>query len=83
MQTPAGQMVGMIERSRAGKSTLLRLINCLIDPTRSTIYWREVNITAIKGGGGSEPGVGAAPWFSSSSILSNDLMSSATSSSVD
>jgi phosphonate transport system ATP-binding protein len=50
MQTPAGQMVGMIERSRAGKSTLLRLINCLIDPTRSTIYWREVNITAIKGG---------------------------------
>jgi phosphonate transport system ATP-binding protein len=49
LQIPDGQMVGVIGRSGAGKSILLHLINCLIEPTRGTIYWRDVNITALKG----------------------------------
>jgi phosphonate transport system ATP-binding protein len=49
VQIPAGQMVGVIGRSGAGKSTFLRLINRLIEPTQGTIDCRGVHITALKG----------------------------------
>jgi phosphonate transport system ATP-binding protein len=44
-----GQFVGVIGRSGAGKSTMLRLINRLIDPTEGSIAFDGVEITALKG----------------------------------
>lgn len=49
MHIPAGQMVGIIGRSGAGKSTVLRLINRLIEPTHGIIHYRDVPISALKG----------------------------------
>src|SRR5687768_7812041 len=49
VQIPAGQMVGVIGRSGAGKSTFLRLINRLIEPTQGTIHYRDATISALKG----------------------------------
>ena len=49
MQISAGQMVGIIGRSGAGKSTFLRLIDRLIEPTEGTIHYRDVFISALKG----------------------------------
>jgi phosphonate transport system ATP-binding protein len=49
MQIPAGQMVGIIGRSGAGKSTFLRLIDRLIEPTEGAIHYRGVRISALKG----------------------------------
>lgn len=46
---PKGQMVGVIGRSGAGKSTFLRMINRLADPSRGTILNEGQNITALKG----------------------------------
>jgi phosphonate transport system ATP-binding protein len=46
---PAGQRVGIIGRSGAGKSTFLRLIDRLIEPTEGTIHYRDVPISALKG----------------------------------
>ncbi|PIE09542.1 MAG: phosphonate ABC transporter ATP-binding protein [Rhodobacterales bacterium] len=45
----AGQFVGVIGRSGAGKSTMLRLINRLVDPTSGTITFDGRDITALKG----------------------------------
>ena len=44
-----GEFVGVIGRSGAGKSTMLRLINRLIDPTTGSISFGGVEITALKG----------------------------------
>jgi phosphonate transport system ATP-binding protein len=44
-----GQFVGVIGRSGAGKSTMLRLVNRLIDPTSGSISFRGTEITALKG----------------------------------
>lgn len=44
-----GQFVGVIGRSGAGKSTMLRLVNRLIDPTEGSISFDGVEITALKG----------------------------------
>jgi phosphonate transport system ATP-binding protein len=49
MQIPAGQMVGILGRSGAGKSTFLRLIDRLIEPTDGTIHYRDLPISALKG----------------------------------
>ena len=46
---PMGQMVGIIGRSGAGKSTFLRLINRLIEPTQGTIQHRGITIGALRG----------------------------------
>jgi phosphonate transport system ATP-binding protein len=48
LHIPAGQMVGIIGRSGAGKSTFLRLIDRLIEPTEGTIHYRDVPISALK-----------------------------------
>ena len=44
-----GQFVGVIGRSGAGKSTMLRLINRLIDPTSGSISFDGSDVTALKG----------------------------------
>ena len=44
-----GQFVGVIGRSGAGKSTMLRLINRLIDPSEGSITFGGAEITALKG----------------------------------
>ena len=44
-----GQFVGVIGRSGAGKSTMLRLVNRLIDPTSGSISFDGVEITTLKG----------------------------------
>jgi phosphonate transport system ATP-binding protein len=49
LQIPAGQMVGIIGRSGAGKSTFLRLIDRLIEPTEGAIYYQDVPIGALRG----------------------------------
>lgn len=43
-----GQFVGVIGRSGAGKSTMLRLINRLIDPSSGSIHFDGVEVTALK-----------------------------------
>jgi phosphonate transport system ATP-binding protein len=49
VEIPAGQMVGIIGRSGAGKSTFLRLVNRLIEPTQGAIHYRDVTVSALKG----------------------------------
>tara|TARA_R110002124_G_scaffold114535_20_gene269403 strand:- start:15726 stop:16526 length:801 start_codon:yes stop_codon:yes gene_type:complete len=44
-----GQFVGVIGRSGAGKSTMLRLINRLVDPTSGSISFAGRDITALRG----------------------------------
>ena len=44
-----GQFVGVIGRSGAGKSTMLRLINRLIDPTQGSISFGGSEITSLRG----------------------------------
>ena len=44
-----GQFVGVIGRSGAGKSTMLRLVNRLIDPSEGSISFNGTEITALKG----------------------------------
>ncbi len=46
---PRGQFVGVIGRSGAGKSTTLRMINRLTDPSEGRITSAGVDITALKG----------------------------------
>ncbi|MEM9631244.1 MAG: phosphonate ABC transporter ATP-binding protein [Pseudomonadota bacterium] len=46
---PKGQMVGVIGRSGAGKSTFLRMINRLTDSSRGTIINDGRNITELRG----------------------------------
>jgi phosphonate transport system ATP-binding protein len=46
---PRGQFVGVIGRSGAGKSSLLRAINRLGDPTSGSIAWNGTEVTALKG----------------------------------
>lgn len=45
----AGQFVGVIGRSGAGKSTMLRLINRLIDPTHGEISFGDRKVSQLKG----------------------------------
>jgi phosphonate transport system ATP-binding protein len=44
-----GEFVGVIGRSGAGKSTFLRCINRLIDPSEGQIKFDNLNVTALKG----------------------------------
>jgi phosphonate transport system ATP-binding protein len=46
---PAGQMVGVIGRSGAGKSTMLRLINRLAEPSSGTIRFDGTDVGALRG----------------------------------
>jgi phosphonate transport system ATP-binding protein len=44
-----GAFVGVIGRSGAGKSTVLRMINRLIDPTAGKIVFHGTDVTSLKG----------------------------------
>ncbi|MBV9655071.1 MAG: phosphonate ABC transporter ATP-binding protein [Acetobacteraceae bacterium] len=46
---PAGSFVGVIGRSGAGKSTVLRMINRLAEPSSGRIVWRGEEVTALRG----------------------------------
>ena len=46
---PAGQFVGIIGRSGAGKSTTLRMINRLTEPTHGTVRFGDTDVTALAG----------------------------------
>jgi phosphonate transport system ATP-binding protein len=46
---PDGQMVGVIGRSGAGKSTMLRMINRLTEPSEGRILHGGQDVTALKG----------------------------------
>jgi phosphonate transport system ATP-binding protein len=49
VKVPNGQMLGVIGRSGAGKSTMLRLINRLAEPTAGRIMFEGADVTALKG----------------------------------
>jgi phosphonate transport system ATP-binding protein len=49
LEIEPGQFVGVIGRSGAGKSTMLRLINRLIDPTQGSISFGDTEITSLHG----------------------------------
>ncbi|CAH1657756.1 phosphonate ABC transporter ATP-binding protein [Chelatococcus asaccharovorans] len=49
LSIPTGQMVGVIGRSGAGKSTFLRLINRLIEPTGGSIAFDGTDVTRLTG----------------------------------
>src|ERR1700759_4598594 len=46
---PKGQLVGVIGQSGLGKSTLLRMINRLNDPSAGRIFFEGTEVTALKG----------------------------------
>jgi phosphonate transport system ATP-binding protein len=46
---PAGQMVGVIGRSGAGKSTMLRMVNRLTEPTSGRVLFEGRDVTALRG----------------------------------
>ena len=49
LDIPAGQMVGIIGRSGAGKSTFLRMINRLADPSSGSIIFGGREVSALRG----------------------------------
>ncbi len=49
LTVPAGQFVGIIGRSGAGKSTMLRMINRLSEPTDGRIRFGDTDVTALTG----------------------------------
>ena len=49
LDVPAGQMLGIIGRSGAGKSTFLRMINRLTEPSAGTIQYGGVDVTTLTG----------------------------------
>jgi phosphonate transport system ATP-binding protein len=49
LDIPAGQMVGVIGRSGAGKSTFLRMINRLAEPSSGSIHFAGVEVSALRG----------------------------------
>src|ERR1700759_5024677 len=46
---PPGSFVGVIGRSGAGKSTMLRMINRLAEPTEGKILFEGLDVTALRG----------------------------------
>lgn len=46
---PSGQFVGVIGRSGAGKSTTLRMINRLTEPTKGHIRFGDLDVTKLSG----------------------------------
>ena len=49
LRIPRGQFVGVIGRSGAGKSTTLRMINRLTEPSQGRITYGDVDVTALRG----------------------------------
>jgi phosphonate transport system ATP-binding protein len=49
LKIPAGQMVGIIGASGAGKSTMLRMVNRLINVSEGTIHFGERPVSDLRG----------------------------------
>jgi phosphonate transport system ATP-binding protein len=49
LSIPAGAMVGVIGRSGAGKSSLLRVINRLVEPDAGEIFWKGEPVLRMSG----------------------------------
>jgi len=49
-EVPAGQMIGIVGRSGAGKSTMLRCINRLVEADAGTIRWDDLDVGTLRGG---------------------------------
>jgi phosphonate transport system ATP-binding protein len=49
LEVPRGAFVGVIGRSGAGKSTFLRMVNRLADPTAGRVLWDGADVTALRG----------------------------------
>ncbi len=49
LSIPRGQFVGVIGRSGAGKSTFLRMLNRLADPSSGRITWDGTDVTGLSG----------------------------------
>ena len=49
LQVAPGEFVGIIGRSGSGKSTTLRMINRLVEPSQGRILWNGEDITALRG----------------------------------
>ena len=49
LQIERGAFIGVIGRSGAGKSTMLRMINRLQDPSEGQILWQGQDITRLRG----------------------------------
>ncbi len=49
LRIPRGAFIGVIGRSGAGKSTMLRMINRLQDPSAGQILWQGQDITTLRG----------------------------------
>ena len=49
IQLPRGQFVGVIGRSGAGKSTTLRMINRLTEPSAGRVTYDGLDVTALRG----------------------------------
>ncbi len=44
LEIPKGQMIALVGESGGGKSSLIKLIQRLYDPTEGSIYWDETNL---------------------------------------
>ncbi len=49
LRVEPGAFVGVIGRSGAGKSTMLRMINRLVEPSAGRISWRGADVCALRG----------------------------------
>ncbi|MFN4278014.1 MAG: phosphonate ABC transporter ATP-binding protein [Ferrovibrio sp.] len=49
LDIPDGQMIAVIGRSGAGKSTMLRMINRLAEPSGGSIYYNGTDIVSLRG----------------------------------
>ena len=48
LEIPKGSMIALVGESGGGKSTLIKLLQRLYDPTEGAIFWDDVNLTGAK-----------------------------------
>ena len=48
LEIPKGAMIALVGESGGGKSTLIKLLQRLYDPTEGAIFWDDINLTDAK-----------------------------------
>ncbi|MGI9054883.1 MAG: ABC transporter ATP-binding protein [Pyrinomonadaceae bacterium] len=48
LEIPKGSMIALVGESGGGKSTLIKLLQRLYDPTEGAIFWDDINLTDAK-----------------------------------